>query len=327
MPRESHHPADPAAFVLRDHTPAYFALLHEGTLAERVQVAWKELANCRACPRACGVDRLRDEVGVCRTGHHALVASAASHMGEEACLVGRRGSGTIFFSMCNLKCVFCQNWDLSQRRDGIAMAPEQIAEAMLRLQEWGCHNINFVTPEHVVPQVIAAIGAAAVRGLNVPIVYNTSAYDSCDSLRLLDGLVDIYMPDFKYWQPETARRLSKAGDYPECARAALREMHRQVGPLQTDPDGIARRGVLVRHLVMPGMLDESSAIFRWLAEEISPDTFLNIMGQYRPCYRVGERLRDGTRRYAEIDRRPTEREIAATYAVARSAGLWRFDRP
>jgi putative pyruvate formate lyase activating enzyme len=246
-------------------------------------------------------------------------------MGEEACLVGRRGSGTIFFSCCNLKCVFCQNYELSQRREGGGLTAEQIADLALRLQGWGCHNINFVTPEHVVPQVIETIGAAAAKGLRLPIVYNTSAYDSLESLRLLDGLIDIYMPDFKYWEGETARRLSKAKDYPERARAAVAEMHRQVGPLCFNQDGVAVRGMLVRHLVMPGQLDETAAIFSWLADEISPDTFVNIMGQYRPCYRVGERLRNGTVRYADINRRPSWQEMEAAGEAARKVGLWRFD--
>ncbi len=318
---------DPEAFRLDDFEPAYLALLESGELDRRAVAAWQLLADCRACPRDCGVDRLRGEVGVCRIGQHAIVASAAPHLGEEACLVGRRGSGTIFFSLCNLKCVFCQNHDLSQRRDGAELGCEQIADLMLRLQEWGCHNINFVSPVHVIPQVVGAIAVAAGKGLRLPVVYNTGGYDSVASLRLLDGLVDIYMPDFKYWREETARRLSRARDYPERARAALQEMHRQVGPLKMDKDGVARRGLLVRHLVMPGLGEESAAIFRWLAEELSPDTFVNVMAQYRPCHRVGRLLADGSVRYGEINRRPSGEEFAGAYAAARAAGLWRFDSP
>jgi putative pyruvate formate lyase activating enzyme len=246
-------------------------------------------------------------------------------MGEESCLVGRRGSGTIFFGYCNLHCVFCQNWTLSQRRDGNPCGPEQIAESMLQLQAWGCHNINLVTPEHVVPQVTEAIVQAVMCGLHLPVVYNTSAYDSVDSLRLLDGLIDIYMPDFKYWEPETARRLSKAGDYPERAREAVLEMQRQVGPLTFTSDGLAVRGLLMRHLVMPGLVHESRAIFEWLAREVSPDTFVNVMGQYHPDHRVGKRLPSGARRFADIDRRPTSREMAEAVAAARQAGLWRLE--
>ncbi len=248
-----------------------------------------------------------------------MVASAFAHFGEEDCLRGRRGSGTIFFSYCNLKCVFCQNWDISQAPAGTECTPEQVAGLMLELQERGCHNINFVTPEHVAPQVVEAIAVAIPHGLRVPIVYNTSAYDAMSSLELMDGLVDIYMPDFKFWEPETARRLARATDYPDVAREAIKEMHRQVGVLRVGPDGTARRGVLVRHLVMPGQTDEAAAIFRWLADELSPDTFVNVMGQYRPDHRV-----PGVDRYRDIDRRPIPEEVRAAHDAARAAGLWRF---
>jgi putative pyruvate formate lyase activating enzyme len=196
---------------------------------------------------------------------------------------------------------------------------------MLGLQGSGCHNVNFVTPEHVAPQVIEAIAAAVPRGLRVPVVYNTSAYDALSSLRLLDGLVDVYMPDFKFWREDTALRLAKARDYPQRAREAILEMHRQVGPLKFGPDGLARRGVLVRHLVMPGQEDEAAAIFEWLAREVSPDTYVNVMGQYRPQYQVGSLAANGTPRYTEIDRTPSAGEMESAYAAARRAGLWRFD--
>jgi putative pyruvate formate lyase activating enzyme len=254
-----------------------------------------------------------------------VVSSAFPHFGEEDCLRGWRGSGTIFFSLCNLRCAFCQNWDISQKYSGKERGPEEIADLMLGLQEQGCHNINFVTPEHVAPQVIEAIAAAVPRGLRVPIVYNTSAYDALTSLRLLDGLVDIYMPDFKFWRTETSLHLAKAKDYAERARAAILEMHRQVGPLRFGRDGLARRGVLVRHLVMPGQTDEAEAIFEWLAREVSPDTYLNIMGQYRPEYQVGQIADNGAVKLAEINRRPTPEEMQAAYDAARRAGLWRFD--
>jgi putative pyruvate formate lyase activating enzyme len=221
--------------------------------------------------------------------------------------------------------VFCQNWDISQRSSGKELPPERIADTMLRLQEHGCHNINFVTPEHVVPQVLEAIAAAVARGLRLPIVYNTSGYDSVESLKLLDGIVDIYMPDFKFWKRETAKRLAKAPDYPERARDAIREMHRQVGPLRFSPDGLARRGVLVRHLVMPGQHEEASAIFRWLAEELSSDTYVNIMGQYRPQYEVGAISSSGDVKYPEINRCPTLDEMRDAQRAAWKAGLWRFD--
>jgi putative pyruvate formate lyase activating enzyme len=271
------------------------------------------------------VNRLEDEARVCKTGRFARVASAFPHFGEEDCLRGWRGSGTIFFSLCNLRCVFCQNWDISARPAGPELRPQEIAGRMLDLQDRGCHNINFVTPEHVVPQILEAIAAAVPRGLRLPLVYNTSAYDALPSLRLLDGVIDVYMPDFKFWSEETSLRLAKARDYPARAREAIREMHRQVGPLRFGPDGLARRGVLVRHLVMPGQSGEAEAILRWLAEEISPDTYVNLMDQYRPAHRVGTPGADGAPRYVDIDRRPLDGEIARARAAARRAGLWRFD--
>jgi putative pyruvate formate lyase activating enzyme len=253
------------------------------------------------------------------------VCSAFPHLGEEDCLRGWNGSGTIFFSFCNLRCVFCQNDDISRHPAGDESSPEEIANLMLALQRQGCHNINLVTPTHVAPQLLEAIAAAIPRGLRLPIVYNTSAYDSIESLRLFEGIVDIYMPDFKFWMPETAERLAQAPDYPQRARDAIREMHRQVGPLKCAPNGIARRGVLVRHLVMPGKVDESAAILRWLAHEISPDTFVNIMSQYHPDCEVGTIAADGGRRYTEVDRRPSLEELHHVHQAARNAGLWRFD--
>jgi putative pyruvate formate lyase activating enzyme len=312
-------------FLLNPFEPAYLALHRSGLLAERVAAGLRELEDCCACPRNCHVNRLANQTRVCHTGRHARVASAFPHFGEEDCLRGWNGSGTIFFGLCNLRCVFCQNWDISQQAAGAECPPGAIAERMLALQRCGCHNINFVTPEHVVPQVLEAIAAAIPRGLELPIVYNTSAYDSVESLKLLDGVVDIYMPDFKFWEPEAARRLAKAKDYPERAREAIREMHRQVGVLRFGPDGLARRGVLVRHLVMPGQSGEAEAIFRWLAEELSADTYVNIMGQYRPEHEVGQIARDGVAKYAEIDRRPGHEEMARAYEAARRVGLWRID--
>jgi putative pyruvate formate lyase activating enzyme len=308
-------------FLLHDWEPAYLETYRSGALDDKVARALDELGDCRACPRDCAVDRIAGEVGVCGIGRFALVSSAFAHLGEEDCLRGWRGSGTIFFASCNLRCVFCQNWDISQRSAGRSCSAADLAAVMLELQAAGCHNINFVTPEHVAPQVAEAIAAAVPQGLNVPIVYNTSAYDGLSSLQLMDGLVDVYMPDFKFWEPATARRLARAADYPERAREAIAEMHRQVGPLRMGDDGLARRGVLVRHLVMPGLLAESAAIFSWLADELSPDTYVNVMAQYRPDYRVGT-----SERYADINRRPTPEEIEAAYEAARHAGLWRFDK-
>jgi len=310
-------------FVIEPFAAAYLGLPdHE--LRRRVQTALRGLDDCCTCPRNCHVNRLADETRVCRMGRHARVVSAFAHTGEEDCLRGWNGSGTIFFGSCNLHCVFCQNDDISQHAAGDTYTADEIAALMLRLQEHGCHNVNLVTPEHVVPQVLEAIEVAVSRGLRLPVVYNTSAYDATDSLRLLDGIVDIYMPDFKFWTRETAQRLARAADYPERARDAIREMHRQVGPLRFGPHGLARRGVLVRHLVMPGQLEESAAIFRWLAD-LSPNTYVNVMGQYRPEYLVGSHGRDGHIQYPEINRTVTGDEMRQAYAAAHAAGLWRFD--
>ncbi len=307
-------------FVVDDYEPVCLRSHREGRLQAKVEAALAELEDCRACPRDCGVNRTDGETGTCNTGRHAIVSSAFPHFGEEDCLRGWNGSGTIFFGLCNLRCVFCQNWDISQKESGRECSAEEIAVLMLRLQnDIGCHNINFVTPEHVVPQVVEAIAAAVPRGLRVPIVYNTSAYDSVRSLQLMEGLVDIYMPDFKFWKPETARRLARAADYPERAREAVVEMHRQVGVLLVGADGLARTGLIVRHLVMPGQEEEAAAIFEWLAAEISPDTYVNVMGQYRPEYKV-----DGDR-YEDINRRPLAQELNSASAAARRAGLWRLD--
>jgi putative pyruvate formate lyase activating enzyme len=312
-------------FVVEDFEPAYFHLHRTGGLSARVEAGLAELADCCACPRNCHVNRLQDKALVCKTGRHAIVSSAFPHFGEEDCLRGWNGSGTIFFGMCNLRCVFCQNWDISQQKAGRECAADEIADIAVTLQGQGCHNINFVTPEHVAPQVIEAIAAAVPKGLRLPIVYNTSAYDSVASLRLLDGLVDIYMPDFKFWSRESARRLAKAKDYPERAREAILEMHRQVGPLKLGRDRLAKRGVLVRHLVMPGQQNEAAAIFEWLAREVSADTYVNIMDQYRPEFQVGSVADDDRRLYEEIKRKPHATELEAAYAAARDAGLWRFD--
>ena len=318
------HAVDPQ-FVIEPFEPAYLAAARNGKLTYRVEAALDELEDSCACPRNCHVNRLKNETKVFHTGRYARGTSAFAHFGEEDCLRGWNGSGTIFFSMCNLRCVFCQNWDISQQTTGEECGPDRIADLMVGLQDRGCHNINFVTPEYVAPQVIEAIAAAAPRSLRVPIVYNTSAYDALSSLKLLDGLIDIYMPDFKFWNTETAKRLAKAKDYPQRARDAIREMHRQVGVLKFGPDGLSRRGMLVRHLVMPGQIDEASQIFRWLAEEISPDTYVNIMGQYRPDYQVGQIAQNGQSQYTEIGRRPVGDELSQVFDAAHRVGLNRLD--
>jgi putative pyruvate formate lyase activating enzyme len=307
----------------QDFEPAYLALHRGGELERRARAALERLADCRLCPRDCGVDRLADKTAACKTGRYARVASYFAHFGEEDCLRGWNGSGTIFFSLCNLRCVFCQNYDISQEKAGIEVRPERLAGMMLELQDAGCHNINFVTPEHVVPEILEALPLAVERGLRLPIVYNTSAYDSLDSLQLMDGVVDIYMPDFKFWDGRLALRYLLAKDYPEAARRALIEMHRQVGALKMDERGLARRGVLVRHLVMPGGIAGTDEIMRFLAEEVSPDTYLNIMEQYSPAGRVTvDRFRD---KYQEIGRPITGREKRRAIQAAKEANLWRFD--
>jgi putative pyruvate formate lyase activating enzyme len=297
--------------------PAYLAL----TVAEirrRAEQAVAALERCAVCPRNCRVDRLLNEARVCATGRYARVGTWFAHFGEEDCLRGTRGSGTIFFSFCNLKCVFCQNHDTSQAGQGRELRPEALAAAMLDLQRQGCHNLNFVTPEHVVPQILEALPIAIERGLRLPLVYNTSAYDSIESLAWMDGIVDVYMPDFKLWTSQSSLRYLKAKDYPEVARRAVTEMHRQVGPLDFDADGLARRGLLVRHLVMPGLLDETREIFDFLARQISAETYVNVMGQYRPEYRSAE--------FPEIDRRPSPEEMAEARRLFFEAGLSRLDR-
>ena len=307
-------------FIVEDFQPAYRRLSVD-TMEAKVEAARAELGDCRACPRDCRVDRMAGELGTCNTGRCAIVSSAFAHFGEEDCLRGWNGSGTIFFGLCNLRCVFCQNWDISQEQSGRELTGDEIATVMLELQDRGCHNINFVTPEHVAPQVVEAIAIAVRHDLRVPIVYNTSAYDALSSLDLMDGLVDIYMPDFKFWEPTSARRLARAGDYPAVARSTIAEMHRQVGPLSFDRDGLACRGVLVRHLVMPGQEDEAAAIFEWLAREVSPDTFVNVMGQYRPEHKVG-----AGNRFKDVDRRPRSAEMDAAFESAHRAGLHRLDQ-
>ena len=300
--------------------PAYLNTFESGELARRVEAAIASLERCRVCPWNCEIDRLVDKTKVCRTGRYARIGSYFPHFGEEDCLRGWNGSGTIFFSWCNLRCVFCQNFDLSQQGEGREVRPGELAEMMLTLQARGCHNINFVTPEHVVPQILEALPLAIRGGLRLPIVYNTSAYDSLESIRLLEGIVDIYMPDFKFWDPDLAKRYVKARDYPEAARAAIKEMHRQVGPLVFDQFGLAKRGLLVRHLVMPGGTGGTEAIMRFLATEISPDTYVNIMAQYYPAGKVG------AENYPEINRMVAPREYQDAIRMAYEAGLSRLDQ-
>jgi putative pyruvate formate lyase activating enzyme len=315
-------PTDSASFRLssQEFEPAYLALYRSGELQRRADAARASLCPCRVCPRDCGVDRLANKQAACKTGRYAVVSSYFPHLGEENCLRGWRGSGTIFFSWCNLRCVFCQNFDISQIGEGKTVPPDQLARMMLDLQAAGCHNINFVTPEHVVPQILEALVIAVEGGLRLPIVYNTSAYDSPDSLHLMDGVVDIYMPDFKIWDSELSLRYLKARDYPEAARRAIKEMHRQVGVLKLDEHGLAKRGLLVRHLVLPEQVAGTEAIARFLAEDLSPDTYINVMAQYHPAGKVY------AGKYVEINRRVTPAEYLAAIRSVQAAGLWRLDK-
>ncbi|MBW2645129.1 MAG: radical SAM protein [Deltaproteobacteria bacterium] len=263
--------------------PAYIKTYQAGKLKEKIKRANAILSECKLCPRQCGVNRLEGEVGLCRTGKDAVVASYDPHFGEEDPLVGQHGSGTVFFSNCNLLCIFCQNYDISHQGVGREVLPEELAKIFLALQSMGCHNINFVTPTHVVPQILSALDIAIEGGLHLPLVYNSSGYDLCETLQILDGIIDIYMPDFKFWDHNVAKALCNASDYPKVARKALKEMHRQVGDLVITDEGLAERGLLIRHLVLPEGLAGTRAIMRFLAKEISRNSYVNVMAQYRPC--------------------------------------------
>ncbi len=293
----------------------YTDLAASGELARRADELRERLRSCDLCPHECHVDRTAGELGRCRADANARVASFGPHFGEEAPLVGRGGSGTIFFTHCTLRCVYCQNWDISQRAEGEEVSDEELAETMLHLQGRGCENVNVVTPTHYLASILGALDVAARGGLTVPLVYNTSGYERVDILRLLDGVVDIYLPDIKYADAETARRLSAAPEYPRHAFAALAEMHRQVDELVLDERGVATRGLLVRHLVLPNNLAGTSEVMRFIAEELSPDTYVNVMGQYRPEFRAAE--------HPEVARRPTAQELRAAREAAREAGLTR----
>ena len=299
--------------------PAYLQTHRSGLLRCKTEEALKSLSACTLCPRRCGVNRPAGETGVCKTGRLASVSSFNTHFGEEAPLVGEHGSGTVFFTHCNLLCLFCQNFDISHQGIGQEVTDEQLAGIMLGLQRKGCHNINFVTPSHVVPQILAALEIAVSNGLNVPLVYNTGGYDRPETLKLLDGVIDIYMPDFKFWDPEIARATCEAPDYPEVARQALVEMHRQVGELVLGADGIARRGLLVRHLVMPAGAAGTRQVMRFIAQRISLRTYVNVMSQYRPCGRAHEVAGLGTALSPAEYRRAVEEAV--------EEGITRLDRP
>src|SRR3989304_8177626 len=298
------------------YRPRYISLYQSGELLLRTNRAREMLQNCCICPRNCEVDRLEGELGVCNTGELARVSSYFPHFGEEPPLVGYCGSGTIFFSYCSLKCIFCQNYTISHLGEGIEVSSNAIADMMLDLQRQGCHNINFVTPTHVVPQILEALLIAVEKGLRIPSVPNTGGYDSVETLKLLDGIIDIYMPDIKYSSSDIAKRLSKAGDYPDIARAAILEMHRQVGDLDMDKRGIAFKGLLVRHLVLPEGLAGTREAMRFLAREVSRNTYVNIMDQYHPCYKAKD--------HPLIKRRITSEEYQEALKIAQEEGLHRI---
>jgi putative pyruvate formate lyase activating enzyme len=291
----------------------YLALERSGELARRERALWERMDPCRLCPRECGARRPDGELGVCGTGQGFKVASHGPHFGEERPLVGRGGSGTIFFSRCNLLCVYCQNWEINHRGDGRATTHEELAGMMLALQARGCPNVNLVTPTHLVPHIVKALRLAIAGGLRVPLVYNTGGYDSLESIKLLDGVIDIYLPDFKYQDSQTAARLSAgAPGYAEHAARAIAEMHRQVGRLRTE-DGLARRGLLIRHLVLPENLAGTDRFVRWVAETLGTEARVNLMAQYRPEHRAGE--------HPPLDRGLTHAEFEQALAWARAAGL------
>ncbi len=294
--------------------PGYLALYGSGELERRVEEARRRLEACTLCPRVCRANRLKGEIGECGVGRYALVSSHGPHFGEERVLRGTRGSGTVFFAGCGLRCVYCQNFEISQFRWGSEAPPEELAEIFLDIQRMGCHNLNLVTPSHVVAQILDALLIAVERGFRLPIVYNTSAYDSVQSLRLLDGVVDVYMPDLKYSDSRVAERYSGVEHYWGVARAAFREMHRQVGDLVVE-DGLAKRGLLIRHLVLPNGIAGSKKVLEFLANELSKDSWVNVMAQYHPAYRAHE--------YPELSRPITAREYEEVVEYARKLGLHR----
>jgi len=296
--------------------PAYIETKKKGLLRDKISKARQLLKSCELCPRACKVDRLSGELGYCSTGEEAVVSSFNAHFGEEPPLVGAFGSGTIFFTHCNLKCNFCQNYDVSHEGAGEECGLGQLAGMMLILQNNGCHNINFVTPTHVVPQILSALDMAIDGGLKIPLVYNSSGYDKVETLELLEGVIDIYMPDFKFWDPAVAEQTCNAPDYPDVAAKAIVEMHRQVGDLQIDENGIATRGLLLRHLVMPSGIAGTGEVMSFIANHVSKNTYVNIMDQYRPCGKA--------HLVEELARPVSETEFTKAVEEAKDAGITRF---
>ena len=297
--------------------PSYLRLHQNGELIKRIEALSEKLESCEVCPHKCSVNRLKDEKGICKTGNKAKVSSFGPHFGEESPLVGRHGSGTIFFTHCNLYCIFCQNYDISHLGEGYLVDEERIAEIMLSLQNMGCHNINFVTPTHVIPQIVKALPIAVENGLSIPLVYNSGGYDSVLTLKLLDGIFDIYMPDFKYSDDKIAQRYCNAPDYSQVAKQAVKMMHRQVGDLILDEKGIARRGLIIRHLVLPEDLAGTYEAMRFITKEISKNSYVNLMDQYRPCYKAKD--------FPPLDRRITREEFVQAIKIAHDLGIKRLD--
>jgi putative pyruvate formate lyase activating enzyme len=290
------------------------SMISETELHIRIDAAYGLLESCRVCPRECGVNRLKnDKLGFCRSGLNPVISSVSPHHGEEPPLSGTKGSGTIFFTNCNLRCVYCQNYPISQMGTGAERTTGELACQMLWLQEQGCHNVNLVTPTHFMPQILKALGIARERGFRLPLVYNTSGYDSLESLKLLDGIVDIYLPDMRYSDDKAALKYSIAPHYPEVNRAAIKEMYRQVGNLVMDEDGIAKRGLIIRHLILPCGLSGTERIMKFLAEEISKDVYISLMSQYFPAYKAAE--------HKEINRRISEEEYDKAYDIKMRYGL------
>ena len=298
---------------MKEFVPGYITLLEKGGLEDRVNTALKMLESCSICPHKCGVNRLKDERGICRIGRDTKVASYGAHFGEEPPITGKGGSGTVFFSGCNLKCVFCQNFEISQGLEGVEVTKEYLAFIFLSLQEGGCHNVNLVTPTHVVPQILEALLLAAKEGLKIPLVYNCGGYESLETLKLLDGIIDIYMPDMKCSDNKIALKLSKVKNYWGICKKAVEEMHRQVGDLVLDENGVAQRGLLIRHLVLPGELSGSKRIFEFISSELSSNTVVNVMDQYRPC---GHAMN-----HPPLDRSITGDEFQRATGHAKDAGL------
>jgi len=297
--------------------PGYLTLFATGELQKRVEKLEQHLASCDVCPRRCSVNRLQDEKGYCRSGLLPVVSSVCDHHGEEPVLSGTRGSGTIFFGNCNLRCVYCQNYQISQNhkvQNNNQIRVAELAKHMIELQDrMGCHNINFVSPSHFVPQIICAVSIAVNEGLHIPLVYNSSGYDSVEIIRLLDGIIDIYLPDIRYSDDEMAKKYSDAPDYVLNSRSAIAEMYRQTGNLEVDDEGVAVSGLIIRHLILPDGIAGSESSLKWIAEELSPEVTISVMSQYSPVYRAGL--------FPEINRRITKREYDHVVSIVNDLGM------